>query len=253
MALTDLATLKNFLNLPAICTSGQDAYLTQLATAADAIVKAYCKSDLETATYTEYPRRELLGTQRLALKHRPVYLTGLAVYLDPGGYFGLGPNSPFDPTTTILTLGQDYVPQMDGPTLLGNPTSRSGILIKIGGGVYGGPMAWPWGSNVRQGTLTARMPPVWPILDGGVKVVMTAGWGNNPAFSGGTLPVDLTTAANEVAAWLKREGKFGGGNTILTSEHLRDYDIGFAAQSIQNLPALASVRQVLAHYREASV
>jgi len=72
MALTDLATLKIFLG---ITDGSQDSLLAQLVAAADAIVKNYCKRDLELAVYEEY--LDGSGVNALALRQRPVRTTTL--------------------------------------------------------------------------------------------------------------------------------------------------------------------------------
>src|SRR5262249_41418438 len=69
VALTDLSTVKTFLQVASTDTT-QDALLTQLVTAADKVVRKFCKRELETAGYTQYASGN--GLQQLPLRQRPV-------------------------------------------------------------------------------------------------------------------------------------------------------------------------------------
>ena len=74
MALTDLLTCKAALNIVSSNTA-VDAWLLNLIPAACAAINRYVKRELETATYTEYPRSG--GLQVLPLRQRPVTTTTL--------------------------------------------------------------------------------------------------------------------------------------------------------------------------------
>lgn len=67
--LSDRTKLKVFLRIQSSDTS-QDGLLDQLLIAADRIVKAYCRRDLETTLYTDYLDGQ--GVRDLVLRQRPV-------------------------------------------------------------------------------------------------------------------------------------------------------------------------------------
>lgn len=237
MALTDLPTVKTFLNIdPSVST--QDPWLDLLITAACRAVRTYCKRELETASYTEY----LSGNDqpRIFLRQWPVTLI-TSLNLDPGGFYGKGTNA-FS-TGTLLVEGQDYVGEYayDGNV-------RSGNIIRLGGGVTGTTLqsVWPW--IWVRGSLTTRLPPVWPTGIGNVKVVYSAGHGTGPAASGGTLPEDLTAATNMLVSFMRRNAPSGG---LLTNENLGQYSYALAQRLSQGqIPELGEARQLLQQYRE---
>lgn len=115
---------------------------------------------------------------------------GPAVYLSPGSYWGQGPGS--FPAAALLRIGRDYALEVDQPD---GVTSRSGKILRLGGAPAGG-LPWEREGAGRCGTLTAASAPTWPGGHGASKVVYAAGWGSNPPYNGGTLPYDLTDAAN---------------------------------------------------------
>lgn len=238
MAILDLPTVKQFLNIDPSVTS-QDDWLTRLVAGANAAVQSYCKRNLETQSYTDYLDGN--GLQVLPLRQYPV-LSVTAVYLDPAGFYGQGVNA-FS-SQTLLTVGRDYVPKF-GPD--SGSRSNSGLLVRLGGGISGTTLdaIWPW--EWRKGTLTARLPPVWPQGVGNVKVQFSAGLGTNPAASGGTLPEDLTLAACMVVAFLRRSGPPGGP---VISETLGGYSYSLEGRlALNQSPELGEARQLLSRFR----
>ncbi len=169
---------------------------------------------------------------------------GTALSLDPGGYFGKG-RSAFA-STTLLTEGLDWVGEYaaDG-------TIKSGNVIRLGGGIAGTTLGavWPW--EWRKGSLTARMPPVWPAGLGNVKAVYLAGLGSGPVAGGGTLPEDLTLAANMVVSYLRRSIPQGGA---IIGEGLGEYQYSLQARlALSQAPELGETRQLLSRYRETVI
>ncbi len=301
MALTTVALAKAFLN---VTDTSQDAWLGAIVPGCCAAVKAYCKRELETATYTDYVNGN--GLQMLPLRQRPIQLTtlsgtvtntsavvtaisstsllvvgmatsgvgipagttilsvdsstqitlskaatangtslvfGAAVYMDPAGWAGRG-TSAFS-TASLLREGFDYLIDY-GPD--GNIGSKSGCLIRLGGGISGTTLdaIWPW--EWRKGTLTVRLPPVWPAGIHNIKVTYRAGLGNDPVFLGGTIPEDLTMATNLLVAQIRMKARYG---YVLTSESLAGYSYGLSL--LQTNLELGDVRQILGRYREVVI
>lgn len=302
MALTTVALAKQFMG---ITNNAQDAQFAALVPAACAVIKAYCKRELETATYTDYLSGN--GLQMLPCRQRPIQITtltgtttngspvvtgisstsllvvgmatsgsgipagstilsvdsgtqvtlsnnatagattslafGPAVYLDPAGWAGKGPGA-FS-AAGLLREGFDYLVDY-GPD--NNTASKSGCLIRLGGGINGTTLdaIWPW--EWRKGTLTVRLPPVWPAGIHNVKVTYRAGLGTDPLAAGGTLPEDLTAAANLLVAQLRVKARYG---YMLTSENLAGYSYGLSL--LQTSVELGDVRQILGRYRELCI
>lgn len=166
-----------------------------------------------------------------------------SLWMDAAGFYGRG-SGAFG-STTLLVEGQDYVFRYapDG-------TAKSGIALRLAGGAHGAASGtvWPW--EWGRGSLTAKAPPVWPAGLGSLKAVYLAGHGFGPEESGGTLPADLTMAANQVVAWLKRNLPLGGP---LASENLGSYGYSLAQKALTSAPELGEVRQILSRYRELAI
>lgn len=195
---------------------------------ADAAVKQYCKRQFEQAAYVEYYDGQ--GTPYLPLRQRPVGAVS-AVYLDAMGFYGDGANA--FPTNSLLVSGKDYILRRDGT----NGASESGLLQRLGGGWTGAILDWP--AEWRRGTLTARVPPVWSIGSGNVKVLYTAGYQ--------TIPDDLKLATLQLAIQVYKFRKRGG--LLLQHERLGDYDYQLLALA----PDLGTTRQLLSRYREVAI
>lgn len=223
MALTDLATLKSFLNIPNSNTSS-DIWLDSLREAAEASVKAYCKRDFESQSYTEYHNGN--NTRHIVLRQRPVTEIS-SIYLDTSAYYGTNPDGAFG-SDTLLTSGIDYALKFDQST-----TSSCGVVIRING-------VWP--SNQREHWLHKISPQVGPAY-GNIKVTYTAGYS--------TIPMDLQYAVCYLVSFMKRNINIGGQ---LGSERIGDYSYELLSpRFIGNAPPeLTTSRQILARYREIS-
>ncbi len=268
--LADLPTLKNFLRqFPGAAPS--DALLTWFLQDADRVIKLRCKRDLETTTY---PQDYYDGNNQefLPLRQRPVQPNGLTVWLDPGGFYGDAPGA-FGSTTavgqtnpTLLTLGVDYALKRDQP----DGSSKCGLLRKLGSGIVGGAMSWPWDWQMRKGTLTARLPPGWPGGAGNIKVAYTAGYGygapatftadsnGNPVLTGKlpaqtTLPFELTALCCKVAAWIRQNTPVGTpvGSDRPINSVLQQLAGGKSPSDAG--PMIGSIDGVLSHYREIAI
>ncbi len=167
-----------------------------------------------------------------------VLLFGLAVWLDTGGFAGWGVNQPFSAQTQLFP-GLDYYLDIDSA----DGSSKSGIVRRIGGGVVGGPMSWPWAWDQRRGSLTAPLPPVWNSYYGNVKVMMTAGYYPN------NVPADLTFATLVLVAWLRAQTPVGiAVDTDRTNQMLG----ALLNTDSKASPEIGTARAVLRSYREAS-
>lgn len=230
MALTNTDSLKTFLGISLADTS-KDTQLALYVQAADAIIKSYCKRNLESASYTEYYDGN--GTPNVILRQRPV-TTLTSVYLDPTGYYGRGPSA--FAASTLLTDGQDYVLKLEG-----GARGNSGLVIRLGGGTGGWDRDWDYPASGRRGTLSARFPPAWTPGYGNLKITFTAGYL--------VVPADLQDAANMLAAWIRTSGPIGAA---LTSEQIGRYSYQLASRDAALSTDLAGIKTILTSYREIS-
>lgn len=192
-----------------------DGQYDALCDAAGKAVEAYCKRRFEQATVTEYYAGN--GTRALVLRRRPV-LSVAEVRYDPKAFYGSVPSS-FD-DTTLLTAGVDYV--LD--------PNDTGLLVRITGD-------WPEYPRRREWFRLARdLAPNW----GDVKVTYTGGY--DP------VPADLKLACAQLVTRSVQLLQYGGP---LQSERLGDwaYEL-MAPHRLAGAPDLASVRALLANYRE---
>lgn len=251
MALGTLSGLKILLNV-SLSDVSQDGLLQACLDASDLAIRNWTKRPGLVSPALTYdgvgtdPQPIYLdgtGQQQILVTHRPVVSTtgggvALAVYEDLGGYAGTAPGA--FASTTLLTEGTDYLLTRDSndPNFL----SMSGILIRLRSANFsyqGGMIPY-----APYGTLTAGPAgPRWARAWGSIKVVATCGY---PA---GTVPADLQMAAEQVAAWVKRNGPFGG-QEMFASEQLGQYHYALASLGDKAIPAIGGVHQVLAGYRE---
>lgn len=171
-------------------------------------------------------------------------VAGFAAWLDQGGYSGQSVEG-FPPAQQLI-LGRDMMVRVDSP----DGSSHCGLVSRIGGGIAGGTVDWPW--DWRRGTLTARLPPVWPRGVGNIKVQYAAGYGNGSQNLNGPtgVPYDLTNAANEIVSWLKLTLPLGA---MLESETLGRYSYTLARFMPGEDPIIGSIRQTLSRYREVAL
>jgi hypothetical protein len=327
--LCDLITCKAAQN---ITDTSQDAWLSALIPAADAVIKNYCKQNLETLVGQEF--RDGAGIQALPLYRRPVkvytltgtltqgspvvtgisstanllvgmpavaqnprsqgspagisttlpagaqiltvdsptqvtltwpagfvanaqtsgsfaILFGLDVDMDAQGLYGQGPGG-FSQVTRLI-MGVDYSLKVDQP----DGSSKSALLLRLSSGISGGPLplgGWP--QDLRRGTLTARLPPCWPIGTGNVWINYCSGYGLGPnlvvgATSGSVanLPQDLVIACATLVAYMKRTIPLG---SALNSEVLGRYTYVIYNPPPGAPPDIGTLRQILSRYRDLS-
>jgi hypothetical protein len=176
---------------------------------------------------------------------------GLAVWADPTGYGGFGPTA--FAANTFLYEGQDYLMRREASS---GSVSLSAVLVRLGGGTLGNLFDCFPGMGMgygRRGTLTAKLPPVWPWTRLGLKICYCAGYSTSPTGGPGTgnppVPADLIQAVNQVAAFMLRSGPKGGQQ--VTSESFIDYS--YSIQALQLQPELGETRDLLSRFREFTV
>jgi hypothetical protein len=208
------------------------AWLEDIIDATDAIIKKWCKRNLESANYTEY----YSGSDRpeLVLRQRPVTAV-TAVYMDPTGFWGQGANA--FPSSTLMTAGTHYALVLDD----GGNQSTCGVLMRIGGTGPGFPGTYP--DQWMGGKLAAYRLPRWQRGQGNIKIQYTAGYT--------TVPEDLANAATQIAAYLVRNMPSG---MPLTSEGLGAYNYSIqSGLDVGTVPELGGAGMTLRRYREVSV
>lgn len=213
--------------LTALCTPS-------LLLKADAMLKGYCKRDLEPPAdpYVEYHSGR--GRRLLCLRQKPILSTDdiVGVWVDQRGYAGQASNA--FPASTLLTLGRDYILRPDGSV---GSFSESAILERLispflfygqPGTLYGGPVGATW----QYGT-------------GNIKVEYTAGYS--------PLPDDLVHAGGLLCALAIRTGPQAPGSAALTGENLGGYSYSLNYPGKDDPPEITTVREILGRYREKSV
>jgi len=219
MALTTLAQIKGFLNIPSSNTS-QDEWLEILRASAEASIKNYCNRDFEVATYTEYYTGQ--GKNYLVLRQTPVNsITSL--HLDHDAHFGTG-NDPFS-SADLLVEGTDFVLDREKAG-----RSLTGIVWRIND-------VWPtWARTVRPGTVGIN----WDPSQGNIKVVYSAGYSS--------IPEDIKLAVSLLVASTRRSAPQGAE---LFSERIGDYSYEMAGERMMGtLPGIGSIRQLLSKYKD---
>lgn len=203
MLLTDLRELKSVLDIPAT-DSSEDTKLNFLIEQASSWIEEFCgRGDLGYSARTEYYKGT--GTQKLPLRHRPVYTSPtIAVNIDETGFYG-APSGAFD-STTALTWGDDFALQVDQP----DGTSRSGILVRRG-------KFWPK-PQVRTG---GYLSPFVGDGFGNVKVIYTAG------YTVENLPAVVRLACNILVAHMRHLFPLG---MMVASESYEERSISFVTR-----------------------
>lgn len=225
MALTTLSKIKQLLNIPFDSTD-KDIWLDSLRTAAESTIKTYCKRDLEYGSYTEFYDGN--NTRSLILRQRPV-VSVTNVWEDHRGYSGQNPDVDFD-STNLLEQGIDWMLDLDK----GGIVSHSGILIRLGTYWSEVPRTY-WRNKLVQ----EKVPSY-----GSIKVQYTAGYQ--------TIPMDLQYAVCYLVSYMRRT--IGMGGTML-SEKIGDYsyELFMGNWRGDKPPEIATVKQLLARYREVSI
>lgn len=202
-------------------------WLGVLIDSASALIKRYCKRDLEQATYTEYYSGD--GQQDILLLQWPVSSVA-HVYFDQNGYWGQG-SGAFGAATELTQGTQWALIQED------SSGSRRGMIRKLGSANSAFIGYYP--ENFWSGKLGARRLPSWPVGNGNLKIVYTAGYA--------TIPDDLQLACDMMTMFLIRNVPSGAP---LTSESLGAYSYSVGSGLIGSHPELGSVKQLLSPYRE---
>lgn len=123
MILGDLPTLKALLEIPD-CVTTEDRRLLIYLKWATEWIEELCDRPFAYKQRTQY--LDGRGTSKLLLKARPVYPTGMQVYVDTASHYGEG-DDPF-PAASLLTYGTDYVLQIDDEE---NERSKCGIVHRL--------------------------------------------------------------------------------------------------------------------------
>jgi hypothetical protein len=139
------------------------------------------------------------------------------IHLDPSAYGGQLA-SGFGPQTQLIG-GTQFMVQTDSqgagsqtPFPLGCRISKRGIIRNVGGGGTFFSGIWGQGPYGGPGKLAGRQGPIWPLCDGGIRIMYSAGFL--------TVPSDLSYAAAMLVAQMIRIQPTG---TNLSSENLGAY------------------------------
>lgn len=173
-----------------------------LVAAAQEAILAYIGRPVASAERTEY-YSGIAGSPYIRLNVWPV-ISVAHVYNDPNLNYGEN-TSITDPAE--LTLGLDYVIVRESVA-----GGKAGLLEYIMGGTGPGALTSPPGPSyfARGMTTAARAASFsWPVGQGNIKVVYTAGYA--------TIPEDLKIAEAYQAQWMKRIGRNAGQNLVSES------------------------------------
>lgn len=246
MALTTLANVKSFLNIPATNVQ-EDARLSYLITLAGAAITEFLGRNLESTTYTDYYSGN--GMRELRLRQYPVTAVS-RVNIDSSGYYNQV-SGAFNSAKDLIQ-GTDYAIVWDS-TLGGNPASRRGILERVNGGVwdllsrnYFSGQGW-YGSPYQYASTGKLAREVSTRLYGGnILVSYSAGYS-------APLPSDIELAANLYVALLRRTARFAGDR--LSGESLGNYQYSIATPISQLglAPEIGTLKNILNRYREVVI
>ena len=166
------------LDIPPNSTTEDVKLLFLLETASRWIEEILDRPGMSLTTRTEYYRGT--GTQKLLLRSRPVWQSGITVNIDENnGNYGFASGGGF--TGDNLTFGTDYTLQRDQD----DGSSRCGILLRVGG-------YWPRPAVRQRGLLS----PFMGTDMGSVKVVYQGG------YTVDNLPSVIRTACDLIIAKL---------------------------------------------------
>lgn len=229
MALVALDSLKQMLGLD-LADNTADPQLLILRDAAEKAVEMYCNREFAQKEVVEYHTGT--GQPSIVLLHRPV-VSILNLWVDyDGDYDETDPDPSYGPGT-LLEPSADYVLERDG-SWGGSPVSFCGVVNRR-------KTVWlPYYRTYQPGRLVAEGGPTY----GSIKVQYVGGYA--------PVPDDLAYAIALYVATMRRVIPWGGKNV---SERIGDYSYTLLPQFYRGLqqPEMASVRQVLARYREVSL
>jgi hypothetical protein len=199
--LTNLAEYVTHALNGATITDNQARHLIQLLAASEDQIKRFCNRDfVYKAAGTEYC--DARGTFDIQVARWPILPADVTVYEDWTGNYGQT-SGAFDPTTTLLTRGTDYVVPVT--RTWGDGQNHTGLLKRLG-------RTWPYRTVRPRGHLTAHAD----TLGGCVKVVYSGGYQLMP-YSLKRAVWDLTTQTSEMST-------FG---RIANSESGEGYSVGY--------------------------
>jgi hypothetical protein len=201
--------------------------------AASTAAERYCGRSFALAENTEYYDGN--GYPELPLKRFPLSTTvPPVVYLDING--GYGQTSGAFPSTTLLTLGVNYLYVADRGVLQTRTLPAWWPLGSIGSSAS----PWGWAGLTRRGTAYIG----WPRWPGCIKATYTAGYA--------TIPADIVSAVCAMADYILLATDNGG--LITTTGSYIDVSVGsgFITEQLArgNVPALGSARGILDSYRD---
>lgn len=206
--LTTLTKVKLHLG---IADTSEDTKLDQWILEVESSVLQWLKRAIVSAERTEYYSGS--GRKMLVLRHRPVTAVG-SVKVDQQGYFGDNSDS-FD-DSTLWTRGVDWaLPRADASE------ENGGMLMAVGAG------------------------GLWPLGDGNIKVVYTAGYT--------TIPADLELAVNSLVGAVRKMAEAGGAAPI-AGETIGRYSYYLLSNPSQAAAAgVVAAVSVLSSYREQAL
>ncbi len=213
MALLNSNEYRAFTNIST--TQLSDIQLDALCESCSKAVESYCKRSFEKTTLTDIYCGT--GNRVITLKRRPV-VSITSVYYDPRGYFGSDTINSFG-SETLLVQGTDYC--LD--------SRDTGFLIRITGD-------WPEYPRRREWFKLSR--DLVPNF-GDVKVTYVGGY--DP------VPFDVKLATAQLVTRSIQMLRYGGP---LEREHLGDWSYKIMDPILGTAPDLASVRSLLAKYKE---
>jgi hypothetical protein len=168
--------------------------------ASDWILEYLDRHDIEKKERTQYYNGS--GTLQLQLRYRPVFTTGLRVWVSSNGFFGQT-SGAFDPSTELI-FGTGFALKIDQD----DGTSRSGLLIRMDGNY------WPKRAVRTRGLLASFLGPSF----GSIKVTSTAG------YTIDTIPSQLRSACNLLVTRMRYLWPLG---MEIQNESYEERSIGF--------------------------
>ncbi len=173
----------------------------------------------------------------------PTSVYSPVIHYDPQAARGTSP-SAFGPGTQMV-LGLAYMVVTDrqgrgatAPLPLGVKASNRGLIRRWGGG--GAPMGgWWWPQNYYGDKLAGTRHACWPIGDGAIRVMYSAGFLQVPA--------DVAYATAMLVAQMARIQPQGSD---MSSENLGAYSYNILSEPTD--PAMGTIRRTLNRWRESA-
>lgn len=214
MLYSDLLEIKSMFQIDPNDKSEDKSLGFILEMASSWIEQAINRPGLTYKQRTEYYNGS--GTQKLLLRHRPVFLTPSlpSVFVDENGYFG-SVSGAFTDSTSTMVYGVDYCLWLDGDDLT---KSKNGILVRIND-------IWPKPMVRQAGYLS-------PFVSTGFGSIQVNYWAG---YTVDTLPAAFRMACDLLVAKLRFIFPLG---LELNSDAFEDKNIAIAASQKQYLMSL---------------